>query len=70
MTNFVERLSKEVVNRTPSSNKVKVISTTDRQFLPWIGGSVVSALNTFQSMWITQADYEDSGPSIVHRKCL
>merc|ERR1712070_652394 len=30
----------------------------------------ISALGTFQSMWITKQEYEDAGPSIVHRKCF
>merc|ERR1711998_475852 len=33
------------------------------------GGSTMSALGPFQSMWITKAEYDDAGPPIVHRKC-
>lgn len=68
--NYVDRLVNEITFRSPSTMKTKVIGSADRQYLPWVGGSVVSALNIFQSMWITLADYDESGPSIVHRKCL
>ena len=49
---------------------IKVIAPPERKYSVWIGGSILSALGTFQSMWITKAEYEDAGPSIVHRKCL
>ncbi|KAL6745380.1 hypothetical protein V8C86DRAFT_3123834 [Haematococcus lacustris] len=36
--------------------------------LVWIGGSILSSLSTFQSMWITREEYLETGPNIVHRK--
>ncbi|GMH58271.1 hypothetical protein TrRE_jg7702, partial [Triparma retinervis] len=27
-------------------------------------------LSTFQQMWISKAEYDESGPQIVHRKCF
>merc|ERR1711879_583567 len=30
-----------------------------------IGGSILSSLSTFQDMWITKDEYEESGPGIV-----
>lgn len=70
MDNFVNRLSREMTFRLPNSNKVKVYSSNERQFLTWSGAAVVSGLSTFQTMWITQTEYDENGPSIVHRKCL
>ncbi|MFS7950031.1 putative Actin family, ATPase, nucleotide binding domain-containing protein [Helianthus anomalus] len=26
--------------------------------------------STFQQMWISKGEYDESGPSIVHRKCF
>jgi len=68
--NYVNRLVKELSHLVPTSAKVRVQGSTDRNFLNWMGGAVVSSLTTFQSMWITRADYDENGPSIVHRKCL
>ncbi|MCK5259453.1 MAG: PEP-CTERM sorting domain-containing protein [Candidatus Omnitrophica bacterium] len=34
------------------------------------GGSILASLSTFQQMWISKGEYDDSGPSIVHRKCF
>jgi len=65
-----ERLAKEIENLAPPTMKIKVIAPPERKYSVWIGGSILSALGTFQSMWITKAEYDDAGPPIVHRKCF
>jgi actin-related protein len=65
-----ERLTKEIVALAPSSMKIKVIAPPERKYSVWIGGSILSSLSTFQTMWITKAEYDESGPGIVHRKCF
>ena len=40
-----------------------------RRYSVWIGGSILSSLQTFQEMWIYKSEYDEAGPSIVHRKC-
>merc|ERR1739838_513898 len=34
-------------------NEIKVIAPNERKFSVWIGGSTLSSLTTFASMWIT-----------------
>jgi len=65
-----DRVNKEVVALAPSTMKIKVVAPAERKFSVWIGGSILSSLSTFQTMWITKAEFEESGPSIVHRKCF
>jgi len=65
-----KRLNKEVVALAPSSIKIKVVAPPERKYSVWIGGSILSSLSTFQTMWITKSEYDESGPSIVHRKCF
>lgn len=65
-----ERLSKEVTALAPSTMKIKVVAPAERKFLVWIGGSILSSLSTFQTMWITKAEYQETGSTIVHRKCF
>jgi actin-related protein len=67
-----ERLTKEVQKLAPQSmaNKVKVIAVPERKYCVWIGGSILSSISTFSTMWITKEEYNDAGPSIVHRKCF
>lgn len=68
--NIPERLTKEMTEKVPSTMKIKVMAPAERKFLVWIGGSILASLSTFQNMWITKAEYQESGPEIVHRKCF
>jgi len=65
-----ERISKEIQALAPASMKIKVISPPERKYSVWIGGSILSSLSTFQSMWIKKEEYDESGPTLVHRKCF
>ena len=42
-----------------------ITAPPERQYSVWIGGSILSSLNTFAEMWITNGEYEVSGPGIV-----
>jgi len=65
-----ERMTKELQALAPSTMKIKVVAPPERKYSVWIGGSILSSLSTFQSMWISKAEYDESGPAIVHRKCF
>lgn len=65
-----ERLNKEISLLVPPTVKVKIIAPVERKYSIWIGGSVMSTLATFQSSWIHQSEFQEVGPSIVHRKCF
>ncbi|KAJ5070668.1 actin [Anaeramoeba ignava] len=65
-----DRLQKEITQLAPPAMKVKIIAPPERKYSVWIGGSILASLSTFQNMWISKEEYEESGPSIVHRKCF
>merc|ERR1712078_667456 len=65
-----ERMNKELVALAPSTMKIKIIAPPERKYSVWIGGSILVSLSTFQAMWITKSEYDEAGPSIVHRKCF
>jgi len=67
---IAERLHKELTALAPPTIKVKVVAPPERKYSVWIGGSILSSLSTFQQMWISKEEYDESGPSIVHRKCF
>jgi actin beta/gamma 1 len=67
---IAERLSKEVTALAPPTMKIKVVAPPERKYSVWIGGSILASLSTFQQMWISKQEYDESGPSIVHRKCF
>jgi actin-related protein len=64
------RLQKELSALAPNTMKVKVLAPEERKYLVWLGGAILSSLSTFQTSWITKAEYEECGAEIVHRKCF
>merc|ERR1711944_381577 len=69
-TTTAERMTKELTALAPSTMKIKVVAPPERKYSVWIGGSILSSLCTFQQMWISKGEYDESGPTIVHRKCF
>jgi actin-related protein len=67
---IAERMTKEITALAPSTMKIKVVAPPERKYSVWIGGSILASLSTFQQMWISKAEYDEAGPSIVHRKCF
>jgi actin-related protein len=67
---IADRLTKEMTALAPSTMKIKVVAPPERKYSVWIGGSILASLSTFQQMWISKQEYDESGPSIVHRKCF
>jgi len=68
-TGIADRVKAEIEALAPQSMAVKVIAPPERKYSVWIGGSILSSLSTFNEMWISKEEYDESGPSIVHRKC-
>ncbi|KAL3089937.1 hypothetical protein niasHS_006389 [Heterodera schachtii] len=71
---FTDRLNHDLAQKCPSTIKIRVSNpnystSTERRFGAWIGGSIVSSLGTFQQLWISKGEYEETGKSIVERKC-
>lgn len=69
-----ERMTREITNLAPSSTEIKVIappsnSSRKLSISCWSGGSVLASLSSFKHMWISEDEYNETGPSIVHRKC-
>ena len=67
---MTERLTQELRELAPSTVSVKVVAPAERKYSVWIGGSILSSLSTFQSMWVSKAEYDEAGAEIVHRKCF
>merc|ERR1712025_209442 len=63
------RIKKEIQALAPTGMDVKVLAPPERKYSAWIGGSILSSLSTFDEMWISRAEYDESGPGIVHKKC-
>jgi len=73
LTGFNDRLIAEVTKKIPQNVRVKLMyvkGTTERRHSPWIGGSILTSLGTFQRMWFSKQEYEDGGKALIHRKCF
>jgi len=64
-----ERLKDELDKLSPQTMTVKIVAPPERKYSVWIGGSILASLSTFEEMWVTKDEYDESGPAIVHRKC-
>ncbi|KAF8377168.1 hypothetical protein HHK36_030541 [Tetracentron sinense] len=58
---IVERMSKEITALAPSSMKIKVVAPPERKYSAWIGGSILASLSTFQQIWFSKGEYDESG---------
>merc|ERR1719402_1882870 len=63
---IADRMQKEITSLAPSTTKIKIIAPPERKYSVWIGGSILASLSTFQSMWVSKQEYDESGPGIVH----
>ncbi|XP_046643747.1 actin, clone 302-like isoform X1 [Daphnia pulicaria] len=66
---FADRMQKEITALAPSTMKIEIIAPPERKNSVWIGGSLFASLPTFKDMLISKQEYDEFGPSIVHRKC-
>ena len=70
---FSERMEKEmcsVVLNSSMRKSIGIIAKPERKYSSWIGGSVLASLSTFQDMWVTREEYEETGAAVIHRKCF
>ncbi|XP_077377925.1 actin, cytoplasmic-like isoform X2 [Festucalex cinctus] len=64
---LAERLKKEMAVLAPPSTEINIVTPPERKYLAWMGGSKMVSLPSFKEQWITRDDYNEVGPSIVHR---
>ncbi|XP_072106143.1 uncharacterized protein [Mobula birostris] len=52
------------------SGHVAVTSPANRDFTVWSGGATLASSSALDCAWISQEEYNEFGPKIVHRKCF
>lgn len=68
-----ERMITEMTAKAPSSCRVKIGNKDEREkrkCLSYIGGAIMASQSSFTELLITADEYEEYGPSIVHRRCF
>ena len=63
---IAERIQREITALAPPNMRVR--AHPKRKYSTWLGGSVLASLSNFEHMWIFKQEYDESGPTIVHRK--
>jgi len=67
---IADRMQKEISQLAPPTMKIKIIAPPERKYSVWIGGSILASLSSFDTMWVTKQEYDESGSGIIHRKCF
>jgi len=70
MRGLAERLKKDVKALAPSSMNAEVCDPPERLYSAWLGGSILASLSSFRDMFISKADYQNYGQSIIYQKCF
>jgi len=58
---FADDLLNKVAETSPANIKVKGVSVcapSERRYLGWIGGSIVTSLSSFQSYWVGSQEWK------------
>jgi len=65
-----ERLTSELIKLAPTSlgSSIKITANDDRKYSTWNGAISILSLSASDQMFITKEEYDENGPSIVHRK--
>ena len=65
------RVEKELRALVSNAMQDTITAPPERQYSVWIGGSILSSLNTVAEMCIMKKEeYDVTGPGIVHIKCI
>lgn len=71
---FAERIEKELNYLFPQQNRsVPIVADSFRKHSAWIGGSMMGALSTFQSLAITKSEYDENPEgklALFHKRTL
>eukprot|EP01083_Nonionella_stella_P048485 129577_1 len=67
----IKTVSQDVLDLMCSYAKYeyKMYCPPERKYSVWIGGSILASLSTFEEMWIYKDEYDETGPTIVQKKC-
>ncbi|KAK8477736.1 hypothetical protein V6N13_097819 [Hibiscus sabdariffa] len=75
MTGFESRFQKEA---SLCSSAIRPCLVKPPEYMPenlelysaWVGGAILAKVVFPQNQHVTKADYDETGPSVVHRKCF
>ena len=68
---FQQRLNLELQNILPKILTTRFVSPgpLERRSSAWTGGSILATLGSFQQLWISKAEYDEVGKTIIAQRC-
>jgi len=70
MPDVADIVQNKIVALAPRTALVRVIALPERRHLVWASGSLMGSLAFFYYTCISKQEYDEAGPSIVHKKCF
>lgn len=67
---FGERLLAELRARAPAHTQLRIAAPPERHHSAYVGGSILASLATFPTLWVSRAEYEETGSAVLHRREL
>jgi centractin len=67
---FGDRLLAEAKKIAPKDLRLRIYAAPERKYTCWLGGAILSNLDSFKKMWITKKDFEEQGERILMMKSL
>merc|ERR1711865_57934 len=60
-----KRLKKDLLGMVPAGQTIEIIAQPERKYAVWLGGSILSSLATFETMWVTKLMWQETGASVM-----
>jgi actin-related protein len=73
MPGLAARLGRELEEEADGVNPVPFAVTCNPAACSteaWVGAALLSQLSSFDTMWISKAEFEEFGDGLCHRKCV
>lgn len=67
---FDKKLGHELQRIIPHNIVPKIVAPAERKYSVWIGGSILASLPSFETAWVYNSEYRESGVSIIHQRCV
>ena len=67
---YGDRVHDKVQSSFSHMTKSYITESPEREFLAWIGGSIVCSLSTHQDTWVTKAVYDEEGFPALRREMV
>ena len=66
----IKQMCTDYYYHSPSNRQKWVEPKLHRQWSAWIGGAILSSMDSFQEKWVTKEEYDEGGPPIVYRRAF